>query len=232
MTKRTRAALVAGVLALVGAAVAGRAYQSYAAVWLRPPGRVPPCAMLARRALRAPVAASGTEPHDDVDGQTVYLTEPEDIAVRCLEGIDRPLARRFTSAFTETEPERRGLEILKILRDMDKSPAEDERALLVFIIGSGALDGLPELPETRAAREEFRFLNACRFKMNTPCPTRPPLPLLVWLAGGPSALVIAGLVGAGLTMAGRRLVGWIRAWRARRKEARAASGAASRAPNE
>lgn len=220
---RGRTAIAAGVLALVGAAVAGRAYQGYAAVWLRSPPRVVPCALLARRALRTPIAASGTEPHDDADGETVYLTEPEDIAVRCAQGLDKALARRFASAFAETEPERRALELLKILRDVGSDPSEDERAAIVYVIANGALDALPEaLPEVRAAREELRLLNSCRFSMrNSPCPTRPSLPLLVWLVGGPSALVILGLVGAGLTLGVRRLVTRIRSWRAKRRTARA-----------
>jgi hypothetical protein len=127
----------------------------------------------------------------------VYLTIHESRAVSCVEGISRPLAVRFARAFTEHEPEVRGLELLKILREVPADPASDREATIAYFIASSAMQALPDLPETKAAKEELALLHGCRFDVRRlACPTRPPIPMSVWLTGVPSAItfVVAAFV--------------------------------------
>lgn len=186
-----------GVFAVAGGAVAGLSYKSYADTWLRQ-AKAPRCALAARVYLKVPTLSSGTEPHDTPDGQTVYLTEAEDRAVRCAKGISPELGTRFVGAFAEVEPERRALELLKIVRDTPKDKEHDRDAAVAFFLASAALQPLPDLPEKKAASDEMDQAFGCRFE--TPrikCPSRPPIPWIVWVLGVPSALGVVTLAGLG-----------------------------------
>ncbi len=186
-----------GVFAVAGGAVAGLSYKSYADTWLRQ-AKAPRCALAARVYLKVPTLASGTEPHDTPDGQTVYLSEAEDRAVRCAKGISPELGTRFVGAFAEVEPERRALELLKIVRDTPKDKEHDRDAAVAFFLASAALQPLPDLPEKKAASDEMDQAFGCRFE--TPrikCPSRPPIPWIVWVLGVPSALGVVTLAGLG-----------------------------------
>jgi hypothetical protein len=78
---------------------------------------------------------------------------------------------------------------------------------------SAALRGLPQdVAEVRAAAEELDQRHACRFDTRRTCPTRPPLPALVWLAGVPAALSLLALLWIGLAASAARY----RRWAARR----------------
>ena len=188
MTRSGRILGAALLACLGGGAFAGWSYWRYASAHLRDPPKIPACAIAVGRLLKKPSVVSGTEPHDDVDGNTVYLAKNEDRAVRCASVVDRPLARRLTTAFAEQEPELRGLELLKILRDVPPGREHDAIAHAAYRIADGAMQALPELPETKAAAEELDLLHACRFQTRMKCPTRPGIPLPVWLLGIPSAL--------------------------------------------
>jgi hypothetical protein len=202
------------VLSFSGLGVAGVIYQRYAAVWARRPPRPPSCVLASRIGLRKNVDVSGTEPHDTATGETVYLRPNEDRVVRCVSSFSKDLARHFTSAFSETEPERRALMLFKAVRDgVPRDPSYDREAVAGFLLASAAMKALPKLPEIKAADEELGLLNACRFQMRTPCPSRPPIPVTVWLAGGPSAGGVLVLLGFGVKSAAVRIRD---AWRRRR----------------
>ncbi|NUQ77957.1 MAG: hypothetical protein HUU21_30860 [Polyangiaceae bacterium] len=204
-------------VSLVGLGTAGLLYRRYAAVHLRPIAKMPRCVLLSNRGLARPSIVSGSEAYPTPEGE-VYLTPAENRAVSCLEQrISKPLAIKFALAFSEHEPEVRGLELLKTLRDLPSDPTADREATAAYFLASAALRGLPDLPETTAAREELVQIHACRFATRRNCPTRPPIPILVWGMGIPSAigagasLVVFGI--AGFRIARDR----IRARRARRK---------------
>lgn len=224
--------VLVGALSVVGALVAGLAYKRHADVWLRT-AKAPRCALGARRYLKEPTLSSGTEPHDTPDGQTVYLTENEDRAVRCAKGVSPELGARFVAAFTEIEPERRSLELLKILRDVPRDPARDRDAAVAYYIASSALQPIPDLPEKKAAADEIELIHTCRFDVRgRPCPTRPSIPWVVWVLGVPSALGLVGLLGLGLARLALRVIGRLRQRRAARAAPIPAPVAADPAPPE
>ncbi|WP_437756673.1 hypothetical protein [Sorangium sp. So ce1389] len=205
---RSIAALVALALAL--GAVAGVAYQRYAAVHLRALPKVPACVRGARVALRRPVAASGTEPRQTASGETVYLTLGEDRAVACAFQLDEALARRLAGALAEQEPAPRAARLLELVRDhVPQDPAHDRAASAAYMMASAAMRVLPQdVPEVRAAAEELDQRHACRFATRRPCPTRPPPPALVWLAGVPAALSLLALLWMGLAASAARYRRW------------------------
>ncbi|WP_437984132.1 hypothetical protein [Sorangium sp. So ce117] len=209
---RRVAALLA--LALSLGAIAGVAYQRYAAVHLRALPRVPSCVRGARVALRKPVAASGTEPRQTASGETVYLTPGEDRAVACALQVDEALARHLAGALAEQAPAQRAARLSELVRDrVPADPAHDRAASAAYMMASAALRGLPDdVPEVRAAAEELDRHHTCRFDTRRPCPTRPPLPALVWLTGFPAALSLLGLLWIGLAASAART----RRWKARR----------------
>lgn len=207
--------------ALIGLGTAGFSYKRYADEWLRPLVRPPRCVLPARLRLRKPVLASGTEPHDTPSGETVYLTPGQDEAVRCLKSVSKPLAAQLTAALVEEQPEVQGLEMLKLLRDqVPRDTDHDREAVTVYYLASAAVRGLPELPETKAALAELDLLHVCRFDVSRkPCPSRPPVPALVWIAGVPSSLVLLGMLG----LLGRAGIMRAVAWRRARKDKAGAS---------
>ncbi|WP_437999134.1 hypothetical protein WMF26_03480 [Sorangium sp. So ce185] len=206
------AALLA--LALSLGAIAGVAYQRYAAVHLRELPKVPRCVRGARVALRRPVAVSGTEPRQTASGETVHLTPGEDRAVACALQFDEALARHLAGALAEQAPAQRAARLLELVRDrVPPDPAHDRSASAAYMMASAALRGLPEdAPEVRAAAEALEQHHACRFATRRACPTRPSPPALVWLAGVPAALSLLGLLGIGLAASAARY----RRWTARR----------------
>jgi hypothetical protein len=208
---------VLAVLSLAGLAAAGMFYLRYVEVWARRPPPPPRCIMATRMGLRRLMQVSGTEPHDDARGQTAYLRPNEDRAVRCVSGFSKDLARHFATAFAELEPEPRALMLLKAVRDgVPQDPSYDREAIAGFLLASAALKALPPLPETKAAEEELVLLNACRFQMRTPCPSRPPIPATVWLAGVPSTGGILVVLGFGIRSAYVRIHDVLRRRRARK----------------
>lgn len=202
--------LVAVILPL--AAVAGVTYQRYAAVHLRDRPRMPRCVLQARAALRKPTSMSGSEPRQTVTGETVYLTPNEDRAVACAFQIDEPLSRRLATALAEQDPGRRAAELLKAARDeVSPDPAHDPQALAGYMMSTAAMRALPEeLPEVRAASDELELLLACRFDTRKPCPTRPPIPRLVWITGVPAASGALLLIGLTVAVSASRLRGWLK----------------------
>jgi hypothetical protein len=193
--------LVIVVLSLLGLAVSGVTFQRYAAVWLRSPPRMPGCVLHARRSLGHEELVSPSVPHKAPGGDTVYLRKAEARAVLCMDTVSPQYGEHLAAALAETEPELRALELLKVLRDVVPRDAyADREALAVYLLASGAMRALPELPETKAAIEELQLLNACRFSMRSPCPSRPPIPMLVWIAGVPSALGLLFGMGVGVAV--------------------------------
>jgi hypothetical protein len=149
---------------------------------------MPRCVLLATRGLTRPSLVSGSEAYSTPEGE-VFLTPSENRAVSCLEQrISKPLAVKFALAFTEQEPEIRGLELLKTVRDLPPDPSADREATAAYFLASSALRGLPDLPEVKAAAEEIGQIHACRFATKSKCPTRPSIPILVWVTGIPSAI--------------------------------------------
>ncbi|MDI1432123.1 hypothetical protein [Polyangium sorediatum] len=206
------ALLVLSALGLAGAIVS---YFQYAAVWLRKPPRLQPCVLSARRALTREEPVMGSIPHLTQEGSTVYLRPAEDRAVVCLGRISTSVASAFAAAFVEIEPAARARALAVAMKDhVPREASADQVAASAWLIASGAMRALPETPETTAAREEIDGMNACRFVLRSTCPTRPPIPIVVWAAGVPSSLGL--LFGAGLGV--RAVVRTVRA-RRRRKAA-------------
>ncbi|WP_437677517.1 hypothetical protein [Sorangium sp. So ce131] len=202
------AALVALTLSL--GAVAGVAAQRYAAVHLRTPPKVPTCVRGARVVLRKPVAASGSEPRQTASGETVYLTSGEDLAVACAFQVDERLARHLAGALAEHEPARRAARLLEIVRDhIPADPAHDRPAVAAYMMAAAAMRALPaEVPGVSAAADELEQRHACRFGTRRVCPTRPPPPPIVWIAGVPAALSALSLVWIGLAASAARYARW------------------------
>lgn len=192
-------------------------YRSYAAIWRRPIAKMPRCVLAARIVLRKPSVVSGSEPATTRSGETVYLTRPELLAVRCVKPISEPLSGRFAEAFSQTEPELRGLELLKILRDVPSDASHDPEASAAYFIGTGALAGLPDLPEVKAASDEMDAIHACRFVSKIPCPSRPPIPVVVWILGVPSALGVLFVLGSFIRAGALAVRDRLRARRERKK---------------
>ncbi|WP_437689984.1 hypothetical protein [Sorangium sp. So ce176] len=207
---RARAALALLALALSLGAVAGVAFQRYAAVHLRALPKVPSCVRGARVALRRPVAVSGTEPRQTASGETVYLTLGEDRAVACALQFDEPLARHLAAALAEQETAPRAARLVELVRDrVPADPAHDRAASAAYMMASATLRGMPQdAPEVRAAAEEIELRHACRFALRRSCPTRPWPPLLVWLTGVPAALSLLALLGLGLAASAARYRRW------------------------
>ena len=101
---------------------------------------------------------------------------------------------------------------MAVMKDVPRDPSADQDALAAWMIASAAMRALPETPETTAAKDEIDEMNACRFAMRSTCPTRPPIPNVVWAAGVPSSLGL--LFGAGLGV--RALVRRVRERRKRK----------------
>lgn len=193
---RVRALALVGISAL-GLVVALVSYLKYAEVWLRPPPQLHPCVMSARRGLMREEPVMGSIPHLTREGNTVYLRPSEDRAVSCLGRMSSSVAAAFAAAFAELEPVARSRALAAAMRDhVPQDPAADREAIAAWMIASAALRALPESPETTAAQKEMDQRNACRFALRSPCPTRPPIPIVVWAAGIPSSLGL--LFGAGL----------------------------------
>jgi hypothetical protein len=204
-------------IAVICGLVAAFYYWRYAAEWLRPPARISRCATAAGRALKKPVVVSGTEPHQTPEGETVYLAPAEDMAVRCVQGLSSETARRLADAFSEQQPELRGLELLKILRDVPPGEENDRMAHTIYRITNGAMDALPALPETKAAADELDELYGCRFDTPIHCPRRPRMPWPVFAFGIPAALAFLFAAVVGTPKLFRAARSAIAAWRARRK---------------
>jgi hypothetical protein len=128
--------------------------------------------------------------------------------------VDKHLARQLAGALAEQEPVRRAQGFLKLVRDdIPADPAFDRQAVAAYLLVDGAMGALPEdLPEIKTIGGELDLLHACRFDSRRPCPTRPPIPVLVWITGVPAAASALGLLGIGGVVAVRG----IRRWRERR----------------
>jgi hypothetical protein len=187
------------VVALAGGAAAGLTYRSYAAVHLRKPAVLPSCVRRARIGLRKPVLTSGTEPRGTDTGETVYLTQAEERAVSCVSMVHEELSRRLAGVLAEHDPERRAQGLLRLVRDSAQpDPALDREVNTVYTLASAAFRALPkELPAVQAASDEVDAIFACRFDTRRPCPTRPPVPAVVWIAGVPAAASLLGLLWIG-----------------------------------
>lgn len=216
--RRARWRIPAAALTVICGVVAGLSYRSYASEHLRT-AKAPRCAIDARIYMKEQVLVSGTEPHGLPGGETAYLTEPEDHAVRCMNGVSKEIGTHLTAAFVEQQPEIRALELLKVVRDhVPPDPAHDREASAGFYIARAAMQPIPDLPEKKAALEELELLHACRFDTTKPCPTRPPIPPWIWATGVAAAAGILVFLKVGVAA----LIPWIRGVLRRRAERRAA----------
>jgi hypothetical protein len=204
------ALVVLPLLCAAGLAFAFVSYRRYAEVWLRPPPRMPGCVLAARRFLRHEEPVTGAFPHSTPNGSTVYLREGEDRAVRCVAGISQEFAAELSSALSEVDPGPRAQALLALVRT-PRDRSADAEALAGYLIASAAVRALPEGPETKAVLDEMEGLNACRFAMRTPCPSRPAMPASVYAASVPAGLLL--LVWLGL------LARVIFVWRREKKQA-------------
>lgn len=206
-----------GVLTVTCGVGAALAYRSYADEHLRT-AKAPRCAIDARVYMKQQALVSGTEPHDLPSGETVYLTEPEDHAVRCAKGISKELGAHLTAAFTEQQPELRALELLKVVRDrVPPGKEHDREAATGYYLARAAMQTIPDLPEKKAAIDELELLHGCRFDTTRECPTRPGPSPWIWVSGAVAAI---GLLTLG-KIGGSSLITRIRA-ALRRRAARKA----------
>lgn len=216
--RRPSVAFLVGLLALALAsgAVAGLQYQGYAAVHLRKPAKLPRCILKSSMGLRKPALSSGTEARENAAGETVYLTRAEDRAVGCASLIDMKLSRQLAGALAEQDPALRAQAFLKLVRDdTPADPAFDRQAVAAYMFASSVFKTLPQdSAEIRAAQEEIDLLQTCRFDTKRPCPTRPPIPPVVWLTGVPAAAAVLGLGWIGGSAGVAALQGW---WRRRKQ---------------
>lgn len=199
-SRRRLALTFLGVLVVTGG-ISGGTYLSYASEHLHAAPATPRCVRIARRALRKPVIASGTEPWETSKGE-VYVSEQEYRALTCISTFDKDLARRVAEVFAEVEPAPRAAALAALVRDAPKGPAGDREADTLYHLADGALSALPQsLPEVMAASAEIDRIQGCRFDTKLPCPTRPPVPTLVWIGAVPAAGSALCLLGLGAAAA-------------------------------
>jgi hypothetical protein len=206
-------------LAVAGLAASGTSYLRYASVWLRKPPGIPKCVYDMSRLLRRDEPVTGSIPHMTPDGRMVYLRKFEDHAVNCVKRVSSDVGSELVAAFAETEPGPRRVALREMARRyMAKDPSADREARVAYVIAAGALRALPKDAETDAAGNELDSLNACRFQMpRSQCATRPPVPIVVWVAGVPSSLVLT----FGLGWGAKSLFFRARDWWLKRKAKRA-----------
>jgi len=194
-------------------------YLRYADVWLRKPPRMPSCVRMARLLLMRDEPVTGSIPHMTRDGSTVYLRKADDRAVSCVSRVSTDAGKDLAAAFALEDPVAKARALASVVKGMPADPSADREALASYLIAAAAIRALPKQAETDAAREEIEQLNACRFAMRSPCLTRPPVPMIVWITGVPSSLALAvGLafgLGAGSKAFGSRVAAW---WRKRKAD--------------
>jgi hypothetical protein len=211
---RRTLSVVIVVASIMGAATTFYFYKRYADVWLRSPPRMPACVLLARRLLSHDENVSGSIPHMAPDGNMVYLRPAEDRAVRCMGRVSTSTASVLAVAFAEVEPDKRARALAAVLRDhVSTQSSADAEALAAYLITTAALRSLPKNKEVDDLRAELDERNACRFAMRSQCPSRPPIPILVWILGAPSSVGLVLSVGWGAKSVGSRVRAW---WQKRR----------------
>ena|GEM_PF-4815248 len=203
-----------GIASLLGATTTVYFYKLYADVWLRSPPRMPACVLISRRLLSHEETVSGSIPHIDPDGNIVYLRSAEDRAVRCINRLSTKTASVFAAALAEVEPDKRARALAAVLRDhVSTQTSADAEALASYLIARAAFQPLPKSQEIDDLRSELETRNACRFAMRTPCPTRPPIPMRVWILGAPSSVGLLAFFGWGAKGIAARTRAW---WNKRR----------------
>ncbi|AKT37486.1 hypothetical protein [Chondromyces crocatus] len=212
---RKRLALTLLGITLVGGGVAGASYKGYADEHLHPRPRIPGCIAKARNSMREARVASGTEPWEGPDGQTIYLSEGEYRAATCAGTISKDFGRRVAAAANTIEL----LPRIEAFADLVRNPQSKQEAAAAYPLAGFALSGMPhDVPQVQATKKEIEALHACRFDTRLTCPTRPPKPLLVWIGGVPAAASAVGLLGLGLVTGVGAIVR-----RGRRKKTQAAT---------
>jgi hypothetical protein len=205
-----------GLASVIGAATTFYVYKQYADVWLRRPPRMPACVRMARGLLATDAPVTGSIPHPAPDGTMVYLRPAEDRAVRCLNRISSKTASAFAVALAEVDPDKRAQAFAAVARQFPADPSGDAEALATYLMSSAAFRALPKTPEIEAIHNELDQSNACRFSMRTPCPSRPPIPMTVWITGAPSTIGLAAVLG----WSGKAIIARLRAWRDKRRAAK------------
>lgn len=202
--------IVVVALSIIGAAVTFYFYKRHADVWLRSPPRMLSCVLVSRRLLAHDENVSGSIPHMTPDGTMVYLRRAEDRAVNCMGRISPPTASVLAVAFAEMDPDKRAQALAAVVRDhISTQSVADPEALAAYLITSAAIRALPKTEATDNLRKELEQRNACRFEMRTPCPSRPSIPMTVWIFGAPSALGLVFSVGWGAMSLATRVRSWM-----------------------
>lgn len=210
-----------GIASIIGAAMTFYFYKQYADVWLRSPPRMPACVLIARRLLSHEEKVSGSIPHMAPDGNIVYLRRSEDHAVRCINRLSTKTASVFAAALAEVDPDKRAKALAAVLRDhVSTQTSADAEALASYLIASSAIRALPKSPEIDDLKRELEERNACRFAMRTPCPSRPPMPLRVWILGAPTSVGIVAFAGWGIKAIGARLGAFLAKRRAKKTKSK------------
>jgi len=205
------------VTSIIGAATTFYFYKRYADVWLRSPPRMPPCVLISQRLLSHDENVSGSIPHMGPDGNMVYLRPAEDRAVRCMGRLSSPTAAHLAAALAELDPDKRARVLAAILRDhVSNQTSADAEALAAYLITKAAIRAIPKTEEIDKLRTELDEQNACRFAMRTPCPSRPPIPMPVWIFGAPSSVGLVLTIGWG----SKSLFTRVRAWWEKRRLAK------------
>jgi hypothetical protein len=152
------------------------------------------------------------------DGTLVYLRRAEDRAVTCMARLSTSTASVLAAALAEVDPDKRARALAAILRDhVSTQTSADAEALAAYLITTAAFRPLPKTQEIDDLSNELIQRNACRFAMRTPCPSRPPIPMPVWIFGAPSSVGIVLSFGWGA----KSLVTRVRAWWQKRRLAKA-----------
>ena len=203
---------------ILGAATSFYFYKRYADVWLRNPPRMPQCVLMSRRLLAHDENVSGSIPRVAPDGSMVYLRRAEDRAVTCMGRVSPPTASVLAAAFAEVDPDKRARALAAVVRDhISTQTAADPEALAAYLITSAAIRALPKNQEIDDLRTELDQRNACRFAMRTPCPSRPPIPMPVWIFGAPSAVGLVVSFGWGAQSIAIRVRSWLQKRRLAKK---------------
>ncbi|HRI64962.1 MAG TPA: hypothetical protein PK156_12005 [Polyangium sp.] len=202
--------IVLVVLTLFGTLATGFFYKRYADVWLRSPPRMPACVLITRRLLSHEESVSGSIPHMTPDGNMIYLRPAEDRAVQCMGRLSSSAASLLAAAFAEVDPDKRARALVAIPgQQISANPSADPEALAAYLITSAALRPLPKTDDLENLRSHLNTHNACRFAMRTPCPSRPPIPMPVWMFGVPSFVGLVVSFGWGGQAIAIRVRDWL-----------------------
>jgi sulfatase modifying factor 1 len=184
-----------GLLAFVlGGAIAGLTFRSWAMEHARTKPKLTPCFIVARMAILSPEPQSGTEPQETDTGEVVYLPPKADKAVRCsaMLGDAKKTQARLATLLAEQDPEARAKKYMTYMDAIPKDASGDAEASAWGLMAEAIFKTAPQTPAFKDDLKRAIDISECRFG-GSACSTPQPVPIVTWGAAG---VGILGLLGA------------------------------------